>query len=89
MPIFLYLWIYQYTVFQTCVVPVFSVISEQQNDPDLDIVTGFQLLDGVMHLFVLEGLADKAIKVIWESLPKPEHSGTYWYTVHTAIFCIS
>ena len=45
---------------------------DQQTSSELDIVTGFQVLDGTMHLFVLEGLKTKSIKHIWESLPKPE-----------------
>ena len=38
-------------------------------------MTGFQVLDGVMHLFVLEGLRDYGMKEIWETLPQPEDSG--------------
>ena len=47
----------------------------QQDSRTLDIVTGFQVLDGIMHLFVLEGLRDYGVKEIWESLPQPENSG--------------
>lgn len=46
----------------------------QQCSLDLDIVTGFHILDGQNHLFVLEGLRDKAINVLWDVLPKPENS---------------
>ena len=49
----------------------------QQSSRSLDIVTGFQVLDGDMHMFVLEGLRDSAIQEIWEALPQPENSGKY------------
>lgn len=48
----------------------------QQQSRTLDIITGFQVLDGRMHLFVLEGLRDRAVMEVWESLPQPENSGT-------------
>ena len=32
-------------------------------------------MDGVFHMFVLEGLRDEAIRYMWESLPKPNTDG--------------
>lgn len=49
-----------------------SLFREQQTRKDLNIVTGFQLLDGKHHLFILEGLRDQAVKHIWESITKPK-----------------
>ena len=54
----------------------FFLSREQQMSSSLDIVTGFHVLDGEKHIFVLEGLRDKAIKQLWEELPRPENSGT-------------
>lgn len=48
---------------------------EQQRSRDLDILTGFQLMDGDKHIFVLEGLRDQAITCVWENVPAPENSG--------------
>jgi hypothetical protein len=33
-------------------------------------------MDGDMHLFILEGIRDRAVSSLWNSLPKPENSGT-------------
>ncbi|KAL2807137.1 uncharacterized protein WCI35_003782, partial [Daubentonia madagascariensis] len=42
----------------------------------LDVLTGFHLLDGKIHLFILEGLADQGLRQLWEShqsrIPKAE-----------------
>ncbi|GFO44998.1 hypothetical protein PoB_007150300 [Plakobranchus ocellatus] len=46
----------------------------QQCSLDLDIVTGFHVLDGQQHMFVLEGLRDKAISLLWDALPRPDSS---------------
>nr|KAF6480536.1 hypothetical protein HJG59_007264 [Molossus molossus] len=48
-----------------------------QERQDLDVLTGFYLLDGKIHLLILEGLADQGLKRLWESYqsrtPKSEH----------------
>ena len=49
---------------------------EQQRSRELNIVTGFQLMDGDIHLFILEGIRDRAVSSLWSALPKPENSGT-------------
>lgn len=38
-------------------------------------MTGFQVMDGDKHVFVLEGLRDRAISYVWENVPAPENSG--------------
>ncbi|XP_064632936.1 uncharacterized protein LOC135491169 isoform X2 [Lineus longissimus] len=52
----------------------YKLSREQQASRALDIVTGFQVMDGIRHVFILEGLREGAIRLIWESLPKPENS---------------
>ncbi|XP_074646485.1 uncharacterized protein LOC141902581 [Tubulanus polymorphus] len=52
----------------------YKLSRQQQQSRDLDIVTGFHVMDGKRHVFVLEGLRDSAIKLLWESLPKLENS---------------
>ncbi|XP_067938136.1 uncharacterized protein FLJ43738-like [Watersipora subatra] len=50
----------------------YKLSAEQQTRKDLDIVTGFQLMDGKRHLFILEGLAEKAIQMVWARMSKPK-----------------
>ena len=38
-----------------------------QERPDLDMLTGFHLLDGQGRLLILEGLADRGLRRLWES----------------------
>ena len=59
--------------------PVDLYCREQQTRKDLNIVTGFQLLDGRHHLFILEGLRDEAVKHIWESVTKPKEGNNIYY----------
>lgn len=32
---------------------------------EMDIITGFHIMDGIIHLLVVEGLKDKALKKMW------------------------
>ena len=50
---------------------------EQQCSHVLDIITGFQILDGTYHVFILEGLAEGGIKTLWQSLPHLQHDGKF------------
>ncbi|XP_041347622.1 uncharacterized protein LOC121367489 isoform X2 [Gigantopelta aegis] len=51
----------------------YKLSDKQISSPSLDIITGFQVMDGSMHMYVLEGLIDKAVHLLWEALPQPEN----------------
>ncbi|PIK33636.1 hypothetical protein BSL78_29553, partial [Apostichopus japonicus] len=48
----------------------YKLSETQQDSKTLNIVTGFQIMDGEKHIFVLEGLRDEAIQMLWETLPR-------------------
>lgn len=50
----------------------YKLSREQRKNKQLDIITGFQVLDGQYHIFVLEGLVEKGIRRLWEKLPRPQ-----------------
>ncbi|XP_071961619.1 uncharacterized protein [Antedon mediterranea] len=58
---------------------------DQQSSTSLDIVTGFQILDGEQHIFILEGLRDHAIKKMWETLPRQKnHEDTIFEAMYNS-----
>ncbi|XP_045146072.1 uncharacterized protein KIAA1257 homolog [Echinops telfairi] len=59
------------------ILSAFKVRVKIEDQKDLDVLTGFHLLDGKFHLFILEGVADQALRQLWERhqsrMPAPEH----------------
>ncbi|KAL1007865.1 hypothetical protein UPYG_G00092710 [Umbra pygmaea] len=47
----------------------YTLAALERERRDLDVVTGFHLLDKQIHLFVLEGIAHKAIRRLWDTVP--------------------
>ncbi|KAM6216165.1 uncharacterized protein CFAP92 [Rhynchocyon petersi] len=48
------------------ILSAFKVRVKVQDQQDLDVLTGFHLLDGKIDLFILEGLADQGLRQLWE-----------------------
>jgi len=67
-------------------VVVLLCFREQIKDNSLDIVTGFHVLDGEVHIIVLEGLRDEGILHIWENTPRHPsqcmHLTFIWFLSH-------
>ncbi|XP_069062733.1 uncharacterized protein CFAP92 isoform X2 [Pleurodeles waltl] len=59
---------YCLSLIQECL-PKIKLKPEEKGNTALDVITGFHILDGQIHLFILEGLKDKAIKQLWEQTP--------------------
>ncbi|XP_012892458.1 PREDICTED: uncharacterized protein FLJ43738-like, partial [Dipodomys ordii] len=48
------------------ILSAFKMRVKIQDQLDMDLLTGFHLLDGKIHLLILEGLADQGLKQLWE-----------------------
>jgi len=46
----------------------YKLTESQRVSKTLDILTGFQIIDGKYHIFVLEGLRDHGIKSVWNNV---------------------
>ncbi|XP_069823209.1 uncharacterized protein CFAP92 [Dendropsophus ebraccatus] len=45
-----------------------GLTDEQKEDVSLDVITGVHIMDGDIHLFILEGLRQHAVKELWETV---------------------
>lgn len=43
-------------------------------------------MDGDMHLFILEGMRERAVMSLWDSLPRPENTGIRLWIVLVYIY---
>jgi len=56
----------------------YKLTDEEKASKTLDILTGFHLIDGQIHLFVLEGLQNSAIKNLLSDVPREKSSEEDW-----------
>ncbi|XP_046730550.1 uncharacterized protein cfap92 isoform X1 [Silurus meridionalis] len=47
----------------------YTMDATERENKYLNALTGFHIIDKDLHLFVLEGLKDEAIKTLWETVP--------------------
>lgn len=45
-----------------------GLTDDQKNYNKLDVITGVHIMDNSVHIFILEGLMNKALKELWETL---------------------
>jgi len=56
----------------------YKLTDEDKTSKTLDILTGFHLIDGQIHLFILEGLQNAAIKNLLNDLPREKSREDEW-----------
>lgn len=45
------------------------ISTRERENKRMNVLTGFHLMDKALHLFVLEGLKDQAVKRLWSTVP--------------------
>ncbi|XP_034023610.1 uncharacterized protein FLJ43738 [Thalassophryne amazonica] len=47
----------------------YNLTFKQEQDTDVNFISGFYMLDRRRHIFVLQGLRHKALKRLWKAIP--------------------
>ena len=50
-----------------------DLTEEQRDDNTIDYISGFQIIDKVMRITIIEGITGKAMKKLKEALPKKKY----------------